>query len=55
VKIQKIRFEPFGGIIGTEDPIRLIWVDKEYLKNLGYDGGEIWERKIKIILTLLLK
>lgn len=47
MKIQKIRFEPFGGIIGTEDPIRLIWVDKEYLKNLGYCGGEIWEKEIK--------
>lgn len=41
-KIQKIRFEHFGGIIGTEEPISLIWVDRDFLRHRGFDGGPVW-------------
>jgi len=43
MRVQKIRYEHFGGIIGTEDPIRLIWVDREYLRSRGFDGAASWK------------
>ncbi|HHY34681.1 MAG TPA: radical SAM protein [Firmicutes bacterium] len=43
MRIQKIRFEPFGGVIGTEDPISLLWVDRDFLRSRGFDGSPAWE------------
>ncbi|MEW6242943.1 MAG: radical SAM protein [Bacillota bacterium] len=42
MKLQKVRFEHFGGIISTEDPVGLFWVDRDFLKTRGYDGGQVW-------------
>lgn len=42
MRIQKIRFEPFGGIVGTTEPAALFWVDREYLRARGFDGRERW-------------
>jgi radical SAM protein with 4Fe4S-binding SPASM domain len=40
VRIQKIRFERSGGIIGTEDPTGLFWVDHDYLRSRGLAGSQ---------------
>lgn len=45
MKIQKIRYEHFGGIIGTEDPVYLLWVDRDYLMSRGFNGRAVWERR----------
>jgi radical SAM protein with 4Fe4S-binding SPASM domain len=50
-KIQKLRFEHFGGIIGTEDPASLIWVDRDYLLARGFDGTPVWEGEAPGYLT----
>ena len=34
--MSKIRYEAFGGLIRTEKPPATIFVDKQYMKNLGY-------------------
>lgn len=38
----KIRFESFGGIIATERPAALVFVDRDFLRNAGHDGGARW-------------
>jgi len=43
VKVQRVRFEHFGGIIATEEPATLLWVDRDYLRTRGFDGGAVWE------------
>ena len=42
MRIQKIRYEPFGGIIGTENPTGLFWVDREYLRSKGFEESKGW-------------
>jgi len=39
------RYESFGGIIGLEKPAALVFVDKDYMRNLGYKDAPIWESK----------
>lgn len=43
MKVQRVRFEHFGGIIATEEPATLLWVDRDYLRTRGFDGGAVWE------------
>lgn len=43
MRIQKVRFEHFGGIIGTVDPVSLLWVDRDYLLARGFDGRSAWK------------
>jgi len=42
VQIQKVRLERFGGIIGTQNPTGLFWVDREYLESRGFKGDGTW-------------
>lgn len=42
MRIRRVRFEHFGGIIGTENPESLMWVDRDYLRSRGFDGGPVW-------------
>jgi len=42
MRIQKVRYEHFGGIVATEDPVSLAWVDRDYLRARGFAGGAIW-------------
>jgi len=41
---MKARCEPFGGIISLENPPALLFVDKEFMKSLGY-ASELWNIK----------
>ncbi|MBN1308167.1 MAG: hypothetical protein JXA18_09645, partial [Chitinispirillaceae bacterium] len=43
-KISKIRLEPFGGIISSEDPAMLVHVDREFMRELGYEHSPLWEQ-----------
>ena len=43
MRIQKVRFEHFGGIVGTVDPVSLLWVDRDYLLARGFDGRSAWK------------
>ncbi|MHA1447294.1 MAG: radical SAM/SPASM domain-containing protein [Candidatus Heimdallarchaeaceae archaeon] len=42
--MSKIRYEAFGGLIRTENPPATIFVDKQYMKNLGYTDSNLWEK-----------
>lgn len=42
MRVHKVRFEGFGGIVGTADPPGLYWVDRRYLQERGYHGGAAW-------------
>lgn len=42
---MKARYEPFGGIISVDEPPALAFVDKEYMKSVGYSGSPLWEKK----------
>jgi radical SAM protein with 4Fe4S-binding SPASM domain len=46
-KIQKVRYENFGGIISLENPSTLIYVDKNFMRNLGYKYSPFWKEKPK--------
>jgi radical SAM protein with 4Fe4S-binding SPASM domain len=42
---MKARYEPFGGIISVDEPPALAFVDKEYMKSVGYKDSPLWEKK----------
>lgn len=42
--IDRYRFEAFGGILSATDPPFLAWVDRDFMRNLGLDGGDLWTR-----------
>ncbi len=37
------RAERFGGIVQTETPRALVFVDRAYARRLGHDGGALWD------------
>lgn len=39
---MRARYESFGGIIRIEDPPATIYVDKNYMKELGYTNSNLW-------------
>lgn len=48
VKLMKrVRYEPFGGLIRIENPPVTIYVDKEYMRNIGYQESELWDKESK--------
>ena len=42
VKPMKARYESFGGLIRIETPPATIYVDKNYMRELGYPDSELW-------------
>jgi len=42
---MKVRYEPFGGIVPLEKPAALVFVNKAYMKKLGYPGHPIWDQE----------
>ena len=46
------RYESFGGIIGLERPPALVFVDKDYMRNLGYKDDPIWESQDELEVHL---
>ncbi len=39
---RQVRAEPFGAIVQLERPRALVFVDRDYARDLGVDGGELW-------------
>lgn len=42
-KKPRVRYERFGGIVSTESPPALLFVDRDWLRRTGRDGGPRWE------------
>ena len=42
MKNLKARYEPFGGIIGLTEPPSLVYVDRAYMRRLGYKDSPLW-------------
>ena len=42
--INKVRFERFGGILSSEDPAMLVHVDRDFMRELGYNDSPLWEQ-----------
>ena len=40
---MRARYEPFGGIIALDKPPGTIYVDRPFMKNLGYPHSPLWE------------
>ncbi len=51
IKIARVRYEEFGGILSSESPPFLAWVDREYMTSLGYDNSPLWTDKRKNYLS----
>jgi len=42
-RILTHRYEPFGGILHLARPSALVWVDKDYMRSLGYPDSPLWD------------
>src|SRR5262249_56180801 len=40
--VKAFRAEGFGGIVQLERPRALVFVDRDYARSLGHDGGACW-------------
>ena len=45
---MKYRFENFGGIISSEDPPFLAYVDREMMRDIGTEESELWKGSAEI-------
>lgn len=41
--IDRVRYETFGGIISCHNPPFLAWVDRDFMRSLGYTDSPLWE------------
>ena len=41
-KVPRVRYEQFGGIVSNEDPPFLAFVDRAYMRELGYTETPLW-------------
>ncbi|MCK4563893.1 MAG: radical SAM protein [Verrucomicrobia bacterium] len=48
---MKYRYESFGGIVASEDPPFLAFVDRDYLRGCGVEESEEWARESHHVLT----
>ena len=46
---MKYRLEEFGGIISSDDPPFLAFVDQEYLRGCGVEEAELWQQKTGLL------
>ena len=44
-KIDRARYEAFGGIISCLDPPFLAWVDQSFMKKTGHAHSPLWEKE----------
>lgn len=40
--VERLRAEAFGGIVQTENPPALLYVDREYMRELGWKEDPLW-------------
>ena len=43
--IDRVRYESFGGIVSSSNPPFLAWVDRDFMRGLGYDTSPLWGKK----------
>jgi len=43
------RYESFGGILHTQKPPMLVWVDRDYMRSLGYADSPLWDEADSLI------
>jgi radical SAM protein with 4Fe4S-binding SPASM domain len=43
--IHRARYETFGGIVSCLDPPFLAWVDRAFMRDLGYTGSPLWKTR----------
>jgi len=43
--IHRARYESFGGIVSSIDPPFPAWVDKQFMRELGYEHSPLWKEK----------
>ena len=48
---MKFRYESFGGIVASENPPSLVFVDKDFARNLGRDTSPLWDKKDQALLS----
>jgi radical SAM protein with 4Fe4S-binding SPASM domain len=41
--IDRARYETFGGIVSSTNPPFLAWVDRDFMRDMGYGGSPLWE------------
>jgi radical SAM protein with 4Fe4S-binding SPASM domain len=41
--IDRVRYESFGGIVSCCEPPFLAWVDKDFMRSMGYNESPLWE------------
>jgi len=42
IKIDRKRYETFGGIISSSQPPFLAWVDRDFMRDIGYEYSPLW-------------
>jgi radical SAM protein with 4Fe4S-binding SPASM domain len=42
-KIDRVRYESFGGIVSCLDPPFLAWVDRDFMRKLGHTHSPLWD------------
>jgi radical SAM protein with 4Fe4S-binding SPASM domain len=48
-RILTYRYEPFGGILHLQRPASLVWVDKDYMRSLGYPDSPLWDVPTRLL------
>lgn len=48
-RILTYRYEPFGGILHLSRPAALVWVDKDYMRSLGYADSPLWDLNTRLL------
>ncbi len=41
--VDRVRYEPFGGIVSVLNPPFLAWVTRDYMRQLGYTDSPLWK------------
>ena len=47
--IIRYRYESFGGILHLKRPAALVWVDKDFMRSLGYPASPLWDTTAQIL------
>ncbi|MBZ0271928.1 radical SAM protein [bacterium] len=45
----RYRYEPFGGILQLEAPSALVYVDKDFMRSLGYPESPLWDQPTDLL------
>lgn len=48
-KIIKYRYESFGGILHLQTPSALVYVDKDYMRSLGFGPSPLWDLQADLL------